>query len=148
MKLNNFIVCDMIRQENTNKRILIGIYDETLIVVPQPSEKKVSHIGIPLAFFIRFILSDENEVKPESFKFTISFDVADQPPVEFKGELKKDKGRIIIIGLSFNTLLIPYNTKRIDFKICLFYADGNKAEFNLDSLKFIVSDIPSIPKVE
>lgn len=139
MRLTNFIICDLIRQENTNKYLLIGVYDSNIkIFIPK---EHTSSILIPsLSFFIRFKETEENEKLPESFKFVFSFNIDGQPINECANLIKGERGNGVTISLSFNPFVIPFNANKIDFKIYLNYSDGNSVEFQLDNLKVIINE--------
>jgi hypothetical protein len=140
MKLSNFIVCDLIRQEDSKKHILVGVYSDTIIMKPL---SKASGILLPLAFFITFRPTDETEKMPNGFKFAISFDETNTSSKDIEFQIKAEAGKNITITLSVQPLMIPFNAKKINFKSFLSYPTGESIPFDLDSIKVIVVEPPS-----
>jgi len=142
MLVNNFIVCDFIKQENSRKYNFLGVYDDTIIISPA---NKAPAIVLPLAFYIRVRPNDEKEVMPESFKFTISFESDDSLAHDFAGKISAESGKKIAIVLSIFPFTIPYSAKRMNFKIAFFYADGKNKEHEFESMKILINE-PASPK--
>jgi hypothetical protein len=133
MKLNNFIICDLVRQENTNKVLLVGIYDDNITFLAQ--KENPTPLLLPLSFFVRFRKSQENEEVPVGFEFIAKFDLKDQPPIKLSGPLKAEPGKGITILLAISPMMIHPNTKKIGFEVYLKYADGHSDFFPLDEIK-------------
>ncbi len=72
MKILDWIVCDDIRFENNGKKILIGVYDQSINFrgLPEPRPKMV---GLNLFSFIR-IIKVSNEKTPDVAKVIFSID--------------------------------------------------------------------------
>jgi hypothetical protein len=145
MKLNNFIICDLVRQENTNKVLLVGIYDDNITLLAQ-RENSTPFI-LPLSFFVRFRESQENEELPVGFEFIVKFDLKDQLPIKVSGPLKSDPGKGITLLIGPSPIMIHPSTKKIGFEVYLKYADGHSNSFPLDEIK-IVFAIRNIPVSE
>ncbi len=135
MKLNNFIVCDTVRQERTNKHILVGVYSDSIIVVPADTNLAVS---LPLAFFIRFLKDDEKEAVPEDFIFTASFDQNEGSKVVCKGRLKSNNDiKYVDLVISVQNFSIPRTSGIILFEISLTTSEGDVVKYNLGKMKFV-----------
>ena len=145
MKLNNFIVCDLVRQENTNKVLLVGVYDEIITLLAPKGNP--APLLLPLSFFVRFRQSQENEEGPVGFEFIAKFDVKDQPPIKLGGPLKAESGKGVTLLLAIAPMILHQSTKKIGFEVYLKYADGHSDFFPLDEIKVIFAN-PSVSASE
>ena len=137
MQINNFIVCDLIRREDSNKHIFVGVYDDAIIIQKPDLKDSINSVTLPLSFFIRFRSTVDHSETPDTFKFVAKFNSdLKLPPIEFEGIIKKGHARKgLTITLSVFPFSIPCNANRIDFGIQLVYADGKKEEFDLGGLE-------------
>jgi hypothetical protein len=144
MKLNNFIICDLVRKENTNKILLVGIYDDNITLLAQMENS--NSVMLPLSFFFRFRESQENEEAPIAFEFVAKFDSKDHPPIKVGGPLKSEPGKGITILIGPSPMIIHPSTKKIEFEVYLKYADGHSDFFLLDEIKvaFAMPDVSAL----
>jgi len=136
MKLYDFVICDFIRQENTGKYILFGVYDDILIFT---QKEKTEYYNLPISFFLRFRLTEEDQEIPTDFRFIVNYDAEGSSPKELKSKLEMvggagQKPEKIQLILQMGNLQIPYNTKKIDFKITFNYASGKNITIELGKL--------------
>jgi hypothetical protein len=126
----------MIRREDTKKHILIGVYDTAIAISPLV---KVESILLPLSFFTRFHLEEDEHV-PVSVRFTIYFNPEGSIPYNFSANL--EFGRIRTIQLSFviSDLKIPYNSTKMNFEIVFYYADKTSCKLVPEGLEVKVVD--------
>jgi hypothetical protein len=136
MRLESFLVCDLIRQEISKKTLIVGAYDSEIALTTHIDQSK-PFIALPtLALFIRFRSVSENEDFPVRFKLIHSFNIDGQKANEFVGDVKKDsKETGVTFLLTFAPFVIPINANKLDFKICLIYSDGHNELHELSSLK-------------
>jgi len=68
VKINDFIICDDVRQEVGNKFSLMGIYDEDIKIQTQKPESLVWPLPINLAIFCR-VTHESVDGSVDSFEF-------------------------------------------------------------------------------
>ncbi len=73
MKIIDFIVCDDIRQEASNKVTLVGVYDRSIMLqAGTPKDEIVWPLRMKLCFYCRFTFQ-EDDVLPDHFEVEYFF---------------------------------------------------------------------------
>lgn len=134
MKLNNFIVCDVVRKEDTNKHLLVGVYSDNVVIKPNV---KADIIQIPFTFYVSLRPESDSEKGPEGFTFKVSFDV-ENVSHELKGNFKQDVGQSLTLVIPSVTN-IPFNATKMNFALTLHYSEGREASISIDSMKVQVA---------
>jgi|GEM_PF-1801721 hypothetical protein len=140
MQLRDFIVCDDIRREASQKTILVGVYDDDTIIIT-PNVKGLP-IALPLlTFYVRFRLSEKDEALPLNFDFSINFDAQGSTPLSLKGTFRRNETQIASLIVRVLPLVIPYTTTKMDCKITFTATDGNTQSFDLESIKIKINEV-------
>ncbi len=118
MKISDFLICDDIRTEITNKHTLVGVYDENLIRITRKAAD-IWPITTKLAFFIRILLEQDDSL-PDRVAFSCFKDEEKLFSADGKLDNKSVKDisqlNIVIMGNPFN---IP-SEGELRFKLELF----------------------------
>jgi hypothetical protein len=144
MKLTDFVVCDDIRREVSNKHTLVGIYDD-LVVQRAPGVPLQTALGVKLGFFVRFRTEPTDTILPDAFH--VRFLVGDRELAVSKGVITaKTPVNTLQLALVFNVFLIPQGTERIDFEVVLAAGEKVLGKWRPDPLRVRFADAPSSPQ--
>jgi hypothetical protein len=146
MELTDFIICDDIRQENTGKTLLIGVYDEDIKILKNPKTDELKFAQLRLAFLARIAPSKVGtEPLPTRFEVDIVSRPQGQVLVKMAGTInhKMPLGRISIAGF-ISPLQVVYGTEALTVELRLYDGESKIATFNPFSIliKFI-DQLPS-----
>lgn len=98
MKLLDFILCDSIRQEVSNKLTLVGIYNDQLVIQIKKDQPFNWPAAINLFAYIRFLPQSSD---PEFNSFSFALDNGTENVSIAKGEVSLEGNKPFIINLQF-----------------------------------------------
>jgi hypothetical protein len=129
MQIDTVIFCEDIRNEQNNKKSLMGLYNDKILIRADKPENITMPIPARLCCFLRLIC-DESENIFDEFEFTYVLPTGDTLPV--KGSLKSNKNsRNVVITIMAEGL--PIQPGKIGFKLAVKAAGNIIYEFKNDS---------------
>ncbi|MFH1652612.1 MAG: hypothetical protein ABIE74_00995 [Pseudomonadota bacterium] len=136
MKLDNYILCDDIRNELHNKFSLMGLYADRLIIkVPKALEVKWPK-PLRLAIYLRLIFN-ENDERPDSFCFT--FQILGQKLKSIIGKVIMDEGKTML-NISLIAEGLPISPGKLGFELTLKKANKEIYSERVEQALIIVEE--------
>lgn len=125
MKLDSVIFCEDIRNEMFNKKTLVGLYSDRIVIRTNSPEKITMPFPIRLACFCRF-LTEQDDPYVDTFEF--SFLLPDKTGPVAKGPIKINPNhRYFTIAITGEGL--PVQIGNLGYKIILKHGDEIIKEF-------------------